>query len=66
MGKKACWILIVLTIIVNVVMLQWTIEAYLGHEFEKVFQYSTAAFISSLLAAGTLLTWRKLEYRTAE
>ncbi|PTL38759.1 hypothetical protein [Alkalicoccus saliphilus] len=66
MGKKACWTLIVLTVVVNVVMLQWTIEAYLGHEFDKVFQYSTVAFLSALFAGSILLVWRRMEYRPAE
>jgi hypothetical protein len=63
MAKKGCWVIIFFTIALNVVMLQWTIEAYLGLEFELVFRYTTIAFVSSVVALITLFQWRKLEYR---
>ncbi|WP_332697443.1 hypothetical protein [Halalkalibacter lacteus] len=62
MGKKICWTIIFITLALNVVMLQWTIEAYLGLEFERVFRYTIIAMISSLLALVTLFRWRKVEY----
>ena len=63
MAKRTCWIIIFLALALNVVMLQWTIEAYLGHEFELVFKYTVIAIVSSVVALVTLLQWRRLEYK---
>ncbi|MDE5415912.1 MULTISPECIES: hypothetical protein [Alkalihalobacterium] len=62
MGKKICWAIILITIAVNVVMLQWTIEAYLGVEYEKIYTYTIVGVVSSVIAFLTYLKWRKLEY----
>ncbi|SDN84284.1 hypothetical protein [Alkalicoccus daliensis] len=62
MGKKICWALIVITVAINVVMLQWTIESYLGHEFENVFQYTMIAVITSIAAIIFFIQWRRFEY----
>lgn len=62
MGKKICWAIILITIAVNVVMLQWTIEAYLGVEYEKIYTYTIVGVVSSFIAFLTYLKWRKLEY----
>lgn len=63
MAKKICWTLIVITVAINVVMLQWTIESYLGHEFENVFMYSLIAVITSFTAIIIFFQWRRFEYR---
>ncbi|WP_078555229.1 hypothetical protein [Bacillus alkalicellulosilyticus] len=62
MAKKVCWAIIFITIAINVVMLQWTIEAYLGLEFDKIFIYSPIAVGSSIIALITFFRWKKLEY----
>ncbi len=62
MAKKICWAIIFITLAINVVMLQWTIEAYLGLEFELVFRNTIIALLSSVVAFITFLLWRKWEY----
>ncbi|WP_078428326.1 hypothetical protein [Alkalihalobacterium alkalinitrilicum] len=62
MGKKICWGIIFITIAINVVMLQWTIEAYLGLEYEKIYGYTIVGVVSAIIAFITFLKWRKLEY----
>ena len=62
MAKKICWTIIFITIAINVVMLQWTIEAYLGHEFDKIHPYTFIGILSAGTAFITYLKWRKLEY----
>lgn len=62
MGKKGCWIIIFITIVINVVMLQWTIEAYLGREYETMYTYTIVGVVSAIIAFITYLRWRKLEY----
>ena len=62
MAKKVCWTIIFLTIAVNVVMLQWTIEAYLGQEYDSIYLYTIVGVISAIIAFITYLKWRKLEY----
>ncbi|WP_273840339.1 hypothetical protein [Halalkalibacter alkalisediminis] len=47
----------------NVVMLQWTIEAYLGLEFHLVYRYTAIAMVSVVFALITFFVWRKIEYR---
>ncbi|UTR11142.1 hypothetical protein MM300_02080 [Evansella sp. LMS18] len=64
MGKKTCWGIIFVTIAINVVMLQWTVEAWLGREYEITLVYSGVAVVSAFIAFFTLLQWRKLEYKT--
>ncbi|GAE25212.1 hypothetical protein JCM9140_1192 [Halalkalibacter wakoensis JCM 9140] len=63
MAKIICWIIIFVALALNVVMLQWTIEAYLGHEFELIYRYTTVALVSSLIALATMFKWRKIEYK---
>ncbi|MFD2680373.1 hypothetical protein [Bacillus seohaeanensis] len=62
MSKKMTWIFIVITLAVNVVMLQWTIEAYYGQEYEHVWIYSAIAVLSSIICFLTYWFWRKKEY----
>ncbi|MCE7794894.1 hypothetical protein K8O68_21120 [Salipaludibacillus sp. CUR1] len=62
MDKKMCWILIFVTIAVNVVMVQWTVESYLGQEFNQVVIYSGISVVSAFIAFFVFLNWRKLEY----
>ncbi|PYZ93535.1 hypothetical protein CR194_10225 [Salipaludibacillus keqinensis] len=64
MDKKMCWILIFLTIAGNVVMVQWTVEAYLGREFEQVVVYSGIGVVLAFIALIVYINWRKLEYST--
>lgn len=63
MAKKICWAVIFITLALNVVMLQWTIEAYLGLEFELVYRYTAVAMVSVVVVLITLFIWRKIEYR---
>lgn len=63
MDKRTCWIIIILAIAVNVVMLQWSIEAYYGLEYEHLYIYTIVAVITSFIAFFTYLKWRKLEYK---
>ncbi|WP_209125237.1 hypothetical protein [Alkalihalobacillus sp. BA299] len=63
MAKKMCWIIIFVTVGINVVMLQWTIMAYLGLEYEKIYSYTIVGVLSSIIAFITYLKWRKYEYQ---
>lgn len=63
MGKKTCWGIIIFTIIVNVVMVQWTVEAHYGREYEAILIYSGISIVSSFVALFTYLQWRKVEYK---
>jgi hypothetical protein len=63
MGKKTCWIVIFLSLAVNVILLQWTIEAYFGLEYDRVHTFTFIACISAIVAVGSFLRWRKLEYK---
>ncbi|MCT8140422.1 hypothetical protein H1D32_23630 [Anaerobacillus sp. CMMVII] len=63
MGKKACWSIIILTIIVNVVMVQWTVEAHYGREYGDILIYSGVSIVSAFIALLTYMQWRKLEYK---
>ncbi len=63
MDRKGSWIVIILTLALNVVMLQWTVEAYFGEEFEHVYQYTGVAMISVLIALFAYFRWRKVEYK---
>ncbi|MDF0725655.1 hypothetical protein PY093_02865 [Cytobacillus sp. S13-E01] len=62
MDKKVYWAIIFITIAINVVMLQWTVEAYHGQEYSHVYRYTIIAVISALIAFITFLFWRKKEY----
>ncbi|MYL34693.1 hypothetical protein GLW08_03110 [Pontibacillus yanchengensis] len=61
MGKKICWVAILCSIFLNVVMLQWTIEAFFGKEFEHVYMYTIIAIASSFIALLFYGKWRKLD-----
>ncbi|MDG5789163.1 hypothetical protein QA612_17025 [Evansella sp. AB-P1] len=63
MGKKTCWAIIIFTISVNVVMLQWTIEAFLGRDNEFVLIYSGIGIVMAFVAFLTYWNWRKIEYK---
>ncbi|MFT4414064.1 hypothetical protein ACLM5H_09405 [Fredinandcohnia humi] len=63
MAKKICWGIVFATIAINVVMLQHTVEAYFGREYEHVYQNTGIALFSSLIAFITYIYWRKLEYK---
>lgn len=62
MGKKLCWGLIFLTIAVNVAMVQWTVESYLGREYDQVVVYSGIGVVTSSVAFFAYLNWKKAEY----
>ncbi|KGX86419.1 hypothetical protein [Pontibacillus marinus] len=63
MGKKIYWIIIFITLAVNVVALQWTIESFFGEEYEHVITYSIVSIVSSLICVLTFWRWRKQEYK---
>ncbi|RAK17007.1 hypothetical protein B0I26_11411 [Anoxybacillus vitaminiphilus] len=63
MDKKTCWIVIFLSLAVNVVMLQWTVEAYFGLEYERVYLFTSIACLSVLAALAAFFRWRNLEYK---
>ncbi|MGM0876895.1 MAG: hypothetical protein ACQEWV_19595 [Bacillota bacterium] len=63
MGNKSYWMIIFITLIVNVVMLQMTIESYFGEEYKHVWTFSSIASISSIICFITFLRWKKQEYR---
>ncbi|SDZ01578.1 hypothetical protein SAMN05421736_10589 [Evansella caseinilytica] len=66
MGKKTCWAVIIITIAVNVVMLQWTVEAFLGREHEDVLIYSGIAIVMAFIAFITYKQWKKIEYSSSK
>ncbi|TLS37833.1 hypothetical protein [Pseudalkalibacillus caeni] len=66
MGKTVYWAVIFLTLIVNVVALHHTVEAYFGREHEEVFVYTIVGVISSIICFVAYLMWRKAEYKKAD
>ncbi|ADU31182.1 hypothetical protein [Evansella cellulosilytica] len=66
MGKKMCWAVLIFTIALNVVMLQWTVVAYLGREYDLVVTYSSIGVLGAVIAFLTYLRWRKVEYRSED
>ncbi|OIJ18471.1 hypothetical protein BKP45_12950 [Anaerobacillus alkalidiazotrophicus] len=64
MGKKTCWVVIIVSIIINVIMLQWTVEAFLGREYDVLFIYNIISLISAAAAIFAYFQWRKLEYNS--
>ncbi|OIJ10464.1 hypothetical protein BKP37_18175 [Anaerobacillus alkalilacustris] len=60
MGKKTCWAVIIVSIIINVIMLQWTVEAFLGREYDFLFIYNIISLISAAAAIFAYFQWRKL------
>lgn len=63
MGKKTCWALIIASIIVNVIMLNWTVEAFLGREYDFLFTYNLISLLSASIALFAYFQWRKVEYK---
>ncbi|OIJ10161.1 hypothetical protein BKP35_13690 [Anaerobacillus arseniciselenatis] len=63
MGKKTCWAIIIATIVINVVMLQWTVEAFLGRDYEILLTYNVISLVSAGIALFAYLQWRKVEYK---
>ncbi|MBU8908319.1 hypothetical protein [Desertibacillus haloalkaliphilus] len=63
MGKRACWAIIFIALVVNVVMLQWTLNAYVGRDPEYILVYTAVAVASAIITFITYLRWRKLEYK---
>jgi uncharacterized membrane protein YdjX (TVP38/TMEM64 family) len=63
MVHKKYWIIIFITLIVNVVMLQWTIESFYGENYEHVRLYTVIGVLSSIVCFLTYLKWRKKEYQ---
>ena len=63
MGKKTCWTIIIATIVINVVMLQWTVEAFLGREYDILLTYNVISLVSAGIALFAYLQWRKVEYK---
>lgn len=64
MPKKGCLALIFLSIAVNVVMLQWTVESYFGMEYDRVFVCSAISVVSLVIALAAYFRWRALEYKS--
>ncbi|WP_416151276.1 hypothetical protein ACM26V_10005 [Salipaludibacillus sp. HK11] len=64
MANKKYWVIIFLTVAINVVMLQWTVESYLGREYEQVVLFSGIAIISASIAFIAAVYWKKVEYAT--
>lgn len=63
MGKKTSWALIIASIIVNVIMLNWTVEAFLGREYDVLIIYNLISFLSASIALFAYFQWRKIEYK---
>ncbi|PGS52381.1 hypothetical protein COC46_09920 [Bacillus sp. AFS041924] len=63
MVHKKYWIIILITLIINVVMLQWTIESYYGEKYDHVWLFSVIGVFSSIVCFLTYLKWRKQEYQ---
>lgn len=67
MTNKVCWIIIIISLMINVVMLQLTIHNYYGLDYERVIIYSAIAVVSALIATFTFISWLKnvkSEYNT--
>ncbi|UCZ51985.1 hypothetical protein LGQ02_14140 [Bacillus shivajii] len=64
MGKKGYLVILFITLAVNVVMLQWTIDSFLGREYEKIMIFSGVAIVMSFVALMAYLQWRKIEYKS--
>lgn len=62
MSKKGYWVVIFLNLIVNIVMLQMTVESFFGEEYERIYILSTISIISSVICFLKFLRWRKNEY----
>ncbi|WP_338785898.1 hypothetical protein [Metabacillus sp. FJAT-53654] len=63
MGNKFYWIIIFSTLLVNVIMLQMTIESYFGEEYKHVWTFSSIAIISTSICLITFIQWNKQEYK---
>ncbi|PRO66345.1 hypothetical protein [Alkalicoccus urumqiensis] len=66
MAKKHLYTLVLLvSVAVHVVLLQWTIEAYLGHEWTRVYTLTLIAAGTTLATAACTIGWYRAEYRAA-
>lgn len=62
MSKRGWVLIIIASLIVNVVSLQITIEAYYGREYSEVTKYMIVSVVSVIVAVVAYFNWRKLEY----
>lgn len=61
--SKRGWVIIIMTsLIVNVISLQHTIEAYYGREYGAVTTCMIVSIASVIVALTAYINWRKLEY----
>ena len=61
--SKRGWVIIIMTsLIVNVISLQHTIEAYYGREYGAVATCMIVSIASVIVALTAYINWRKLEY----
>lgn len=63
MGKITSWSLIIASILVNVIMLNWTVEAFLGREYDVLIIYNLISILSASIALFAYYQWRKIEYK---
>ncbi|MCP8967523.1 hypothetical protein [Ectobacillus ponti] len=62
--NKRTWIVIILAaLIINIVSLQMTIEAYYGREYSLVTSMTIVSLISVAVTVIAYFNWHKLEYR---
>ncbi|WP_280769285.1 hypothetical protein [Salipaludibacillus daqingensis] len=66
MANKKYWVIIFLTIAINVMMVQWTVESYLGREYEQVVLFSGIAIVSACIAFIALVYWKRVEYEAEQ
>ncbi|WP_102345077.1 hypothetical protein [Bacillus sp. Marseille-P3661] len=60
--RRIYWVLIFLTLAVNVLMLHQTIEAYYGQEYHIVYRNTAVAMVSVFISLIVYFGWRKKEY----
>lgn len=63
MGKKMCRVVIFLSLGVNIILLQWTVEAYYSLEYKWVHVFTLIACLSVMITLAAFFKWRKLEYK---
>lgn len=63
MNKTTYWILILITLVVNVIILQTTVEAYFGQEYEIVYRNTGIGIVSAIIALIVYFIWKKAEYK---
>lgn len=62
MSKRGWVIIIITSLIVNVISLQHTIEAYYGREYDAVRTCMIVSMVSVIVALAAYFNWKKLEY----